>query len=235
MNLEEVMTRLESMGSGQTQKIYRSHGLEGAAFGVKVGDMKKLLSPLKKDQPLVRELYATGNADAMYLAALAADATTVSEEELDDWVEAARWYMVGEYAVAGLAAESSHGWKAGLRWIEAEAPHVAAGGWATLGHWVSLRPDEDLDLAALRGLLDRVRSQLPEAPNRVRYTMNGFVMTVGCYVEALSAEARAVGEALGKVRVDLGGTACKVPYAPQMIDKVVGMGRLGKKRKAARC
>ena len=38
-----------------------------------------------------------------------------------------------------------------------------------------------------------------------------------------------------KVDVDMGGTACKVPYAPDYIDKVVGMGRLGVKRKSARC
>jgi hypothetical protein len=51
----------------------------------------------------------------------------------------------------------------------------------------------------------------------------------------LTAKARSVAEAVGKVRVDLGNTACKVPFAPQYITKVENLGRLGKKRKAARC
>jgi len=235
MDLNEVMTRLEEMGNENTRKVYRNHGAQGPFFGVKVGDMKKILRPLKKEQDVVAELYATGNVDAMYLAGLAADAKSMTEDELDRWAEAANFYMVAEYAVAGLAAEGSHGWSTGLRWIESQTPHVAATGWAALTHWISLRPDEDLDVEAIRGLLGRVARELPDAPNRVRYTMNGFVIGVGCYVEALSGEARATGEALGKVEVDMGGTACKVPSATQMIDKVVGMGRLGKKRKHARC
>lgn len=235
VDLKETMTRLEEMGTEQTRKIYRNHGAREPFFGVKVGDMKKLLRPLKKEQGVVAELYGTGNADAMYLAALAADAKAMNEENLDRWAEEAVWYMVGEYAVAGLAAEGPHGWTAGLRWIESAAPHVACVGWTTLSGWVALRPDEELDLVAIRGLLERVRSGLQEAPNRVRYTMNGFVIAVGCYVESLSSEARAIGESLGKVSVDMGGTACKVPLAPQMIDKVAEKGRLGVKRKAIRC
>ncbi|MCH9651207.1 MAG: DNA alkylation repair protein [Deltaproteobacteria bacterium] len=235
MDLEEAMTRLEEMGTEQTRKIYRNHGAQEPFFGVKVGDMKKLLRPLKKEQGVVAELYGTGNADAMYLAALAADAKAMSEEDLDRWAEAAAWYMVGEYGVAGLAAEGPHGWAAGLRWIESATPHVACVGWNTLSGWVALRPDDELDLKAIRGLLERVDTSLHEAPNRVRYTMNGFVISVGCYVESLTSEARAIGESLGKVKVDMGGTACKVPAAAQMIDKVTEKGRLGKKRKAIRC
>jgi hypothetical protein len=58
---------------------------------------------------------------------------------------------------------------------------------------------------------------------------------VGTYIEALTEKALVVGDSIGKVRVDMGGTACKVPDAPQYIQKVVGMGRVGKKRKEARC
>ena len=141
MDLKEVMTRLEEMGSEQTRAMLIKHGAPPKMFGVKVGDMKKLLRPLKKEQEVVRQLYATGNGDAMYLAALAADAKAMSEEDLDRWAEAAEWSMVGEYGVAGLAAEGPHGWTTGLRWIDSEIPHVAAAGWAALGHWVSLRPD----------------------------------------------------------------------------------------------
>jgi len=33
----------------------------------------------------------------------------------------------------------------------------------------------------------------------------------------------------------MGGTSCKVPYAPDYIQKVINRGILGKKRKMARC
>jgi hypothetical protein len=35
--------------------------------------------------------------------------------------------------------------------------------------------------------------------------------------------------------VDMGGTACKVPYAPEYIQKVQKRGAIGKKRKTAKC
>jgi hypothetical protein len=65
--------------------------------------------------------------------------------------------------------------------------------------------------------------------------MNGFVISTGSYVKALTDKAIRIGENIGKVNVDMGGTACKVPLATQYIQKVIDRGSLGKKRKMARC
>lgn len=40
---------------------------------------------------------------------------------------------------------------------------------------------------------------------------------------------------IGKISVDLGKTACKVPFAPDYIENLRKMGRIGKKRKSAIC
>ena len=40
---------------------------------------------------------------------------------------------------------------------------------------------------------------------------------------------------LGRVDVDMGGTACKVPLALEYIEKLEKSGRVGKKRKTTRC
>ena len=42
-------------------------------------------------------------------------------------------------------------------------------------------------------------------------------------------------EAIGPVSVDMGDTACKVPYAPDYIQKIRQRGTIGKKRKTAKC
>jgi hypothetical protein len=73
------------------------------------------------------------------------------------------------------------------------------------------------------------------APNRVRYQMNNFVISVGCYVQALLAEAKAAAKKIGPVEVDMGDTACKTPLATDYIAKVESMGRLGRKRKTLKC
>ena len=72
-------------------------------------------------------------------------------------------------------------------------------------------------------------------PNRVRYVMNGFVISVGSYVAALTEYAVSVAEAIGPVSVDMGGTACKVPAAADYIEKVRQRSSIGKKRKTCKC
>lgn len=235
MDLHAVMTELEGYASPQTKKVMERHGLPSTAYGVKVEDLKKIVKKVKVNHALALQLYATGISDAMYLAGLIADPKQVTPEQLSEWAKQAPWYMISEFTVAGVAAESPHGWSLGLEWIEHPSEHIQAAGWATLSGWVSVRADNELDLTKLRELLERVRSTIHQAPNRVRYVMNGFVIGVGIYVLPLVEQAKAVASEVGKVQVDMGGTACKVPYAPEYILKCESMGRLGKKRKQVRC
>ena len=83
--------------------------------------------------------------------------------------------------------------------------------------------------------MKRVEQEIGAAPNRVRYTMNGFVIAVGAYVKPLMKQAKATAKELGKVSVDMHDTSCKVPVALDAITKIEGMGRSGKKRKTIRC
>ena len=51
-------------------------------------------------------------------------------------------------------------------------------------------------------MLNQVKSTTHEERNRVRYVMNGFVISVGTYVAELKEEAKRVAESIGKVQVD---------------------------------
>ncbi len=108
ISLDEVMGKLEAMGTEQTKNTFLKHGAKEPLFGVKIGDMKKLVQDVKKDQDVARALYATGNSDAMYLAGLTVNPKTVTKDMLQDWVRHANWYMIAEYTVAWIAAESPY-------------------------------------------------------------------------------------------------------------------------------
>ncbi len=235
VNLDEVMDELRSYGSEVTKTTLMKHGAKEPFFGVKVQDLKKVLKKEKKNHVLALELYATGNSDAMYLAALMADASKMSKEDLQRWVKEAYWYYLSEYAVAQLAAETQFGFDLGLEWIESKEENIASSGWSTLANYASLHDDEELDIRQYTSLLQRAETEIHGAQNRVRYCMNGFVIAVGSYIVSLNELAISVGENIGKVDVDMGGTACKVPLAKPYIQKVMDKNRLGKKRKAARC
>ena len=235
MTVNEVLAQLEEYGDERTKNTLKKHGAEEPFFGVKVADLKKILKKTKKDHALSLELYKTGNSDAMYLAGLMADEKQVTREQLQEWVEKAYWYYLSEYTVPWLAAETEFGFDLGLEWIKSKKEGVAAAGWSTLASYASVNQDENLDIASYQKLLDKVEKEIHRADNRVRYTMNGFVIAVGVYIGELTDQATEVAKKIGKVQVDMNGTACKVPLAKDYIQKVADKQRIGKKRKQARC
>ena len=123
----------------------------------------------------------------------------------------------------------------GLKWIDSKKPAIAVAGWSTRAGIVSMWPDEELDMTAIKKLLARIEKEIETAPNRVRYTMNSFVICVGSYVKELTKLANETGKKIGKVEVDMNGTACKVPFAPDYIKRVIDKGNWGKKKKTAKC
>jgi hypothetical protein len=143
--------------------------------------------------------------------------------------------MLSEVAVADVAAETAFWNEMAKEWMGSEQEMIACAGWGTYSAAISIRPNEELDFSEISGLLDLVERSIHEAPNRVRYDMNHFVICVGSYIPELSDKAKKVAAAIGKVSVDMGGTACKVPFAPEYINKVIERGNLGKKRTNARC
>jgi hypothetical protein len=100
---------------------------------------------------------------------------------------------------------------------------------------MSIKDDADLDLAELKGLLQRVQKTIHQQPNRVRHVMNGFIIAAGSYVQPLTALALQTAAKIGPVTVDMGNTACKLPDASEYIKKVQKRGSIGKKRKTAKC
>lgn len=235
MTLQEVLNELQQMGNEQTRKTWANHGATGAFFGVKVGDMKVIQKKVKHNHELALGLYRTGNSDAMYLAGLISEPRKMSKAELEQWAENATWYMVTEYTVAWTAAESLYGRELAVQWIHSGNEKIATAGWSTYSSLVAIKKDEELDIEEIKELLELVGSSIHQAPNRVRYTMNNFVISVGSYVSALMPLAKKVAAGIGKVSVEMGGTACKVPDALSYIEKVESMGRIGKKRKTAFC
>lgn len=235
MTFEEVMTSLKSLGNEQTRKTWLNHGAKGEVWGVKIGDMKVIQKKIKRDHELALRLFATGNVDAMYFGGLISEPQKMSKAELNKWAKLAKWYMLSEYTVAWAASESHFGRELALEWIESSAEHIASAGWSTYSCLLALKKDDELDMDEIALLLERIRTTIQDQPNRVRYAMNGFVISVGGYVVPLTQQAKGIASEIGKVQVDLGGTACKVPDAKAYIEKMENMGKVGHKRKTVFC
>lgn len=230
-----IMKELKSLGSEQYKKVLRRHGATEPFFGVKIEYLQQIRKRIKTNHPLAIELYATGNSDAMYLAGMLADPLKMSKMDLQRWMKAAPWLMISEFVVATVAAANPHGFELALKWIENRNEKTAAAGWCTLSQIVKGTDDALLDLKALKQLIERIEQSIHSSPNRVRYSMNGFLIAAGSGVKDLTPHAVAAARKIGKVTVDMGDTDCKVPDAVLYIEKVQKRGEIGKKRAIRIC
>lgn len=234
MTAEEIVEQLRPLGRESYKKVMMRHGVKEPFFGVPIGDMKPIQKQIKKDYQLALDLYDTGIYDAMYLAGLIADDEKMTREDLQKWLDKAPCSAISDVTVAWVAAGSSHGWDMAMKWLAAPDEKSKCAGWATLSSWVAMTPDTDLDIPRLRELLTQIEASIHEQSNDVKYGMNGFVISVGCYVAELTEEALRVGKAIGKVDIELVGD-CKLPSILHYIQKVAERGAIGKKRKTVKC
>jgi 3-methyladenine DNA glycosylase AlkD len=233
MTTKEILQQLKEFGSEQTKKIFMRHGAREPFYGVKVQDLKTIRKKVEKNHELALELFDTGNSDAMYLASLISEPKKMTKEQLQKWAKDAYWYMLSEYPVAWTTAESNYGWELALEWIKSEKENLASSGWSTLSFFISIKKDEEIDLEKIEELLDYISKNIHESQNRVKYTMNGFVIAVGSYIRPLHEKSLDISAQIGKVNVEMAGTSCKVPVATEYIEKVKDRFKVGIKRKTS--
>ncbi len=235
MTLDQVMKELASKGSESIKRTYQRHGAKEPFFGVKIGDLKPIQKKLKGCQDLALELYATKNSDAMYLAGLVADGAKMTRKQIEQWATGATWHMLAGCIVPWVASEHPDGYAIAVKWIDSPKPLIAVAGWATLAAIVTTTPDEKLPIKEIGALLNRCEKELKSSPDRVRYTMNSFIISCGTYVAPLAEKAIATARKIGKVDCDLGDTACEVPEAESYIIKCRRGAPIAPKRKTVRC
>jgi 3-methyladenine DNA glycosylase AlkD len=236
MTAKEIIAELKPLGGeGYKRLLMRNYGVKEPCFGVKIADLKKFQKRIKTNYQLALDLYDTGNYDAMYLAGLIADDKRMTQKDLQRWVEKAHGGALAGSTVAWVAAGSPHAWDIATKWIDSPSSHIAGAGWSTLSCFVALTDDAKLDLRALKALLERVRKTIQKAPESVRYTMNGFVISVGGYVKSLTDFAIETGERIGRFEAHLGENQCQTPFSPDYIRKMQERGSIGKKRKMVKC
>lgn len=236
MTARDILAELKPLGTESYKRVLcHNHGVREPCFGVKIGDLKRIQKRIKKDYHLALELYESGNYDAMYFAGLIADDARMTKADLQQWAEKAYGGALPGTTVASVAAGSSHGWEMAHRWIESEKENIAEAGWSTLSGIVATKNDSELDLPKLKKLVTQVQKSIHTAPDKVRYAMNSFIISVASYVEPLTEFAREAALKIGRVTADLGNNSCEIPYAPDYIRKVEEKRGFGKKRRTMKC
>ncbi len=235
-----VATILEQLRSSATEKTRLTFARHGHPYertlGVSIAELKAVAKTIRREQALALELYATGLLEPMYLAGIVASGVPMTTPQLQSWADGTLSLpMIAEYTVPWVTVENAAASRLASHWIKSSTEQVATAGWCTWSGLLATKPDDALDLPEVAALLEQIPATIGKAKNRVRYTMNTFVISVALYVTPLLQQAKAAAKALGPVEVDMGDTACSIPLASASIEKAEAAGRIGKKRKTIRC
>ncbi len=227
MNHEEVLEELKALGSEQTRKTYRRHGVENDLYGVSYASLGALKKKIRVDQELAERLWESNNHDARVLATMIADPSLVKASLLDRWVKELGDYPITD-AFAGLAARTSHARSRAEKWSKASGEFISRAGWLVLARMAG--SDAELDDAYFEPYLEIIERDIHSRKNRVKDAMNSALIAIGLRNPRLRKRALAAAKTIGKVEVDHGDTSCKTPDAADYIRKAEDH----RKRRAAR-
>jgi hypothetical protein len=216
MTLDETMSELEKAGSAQTRKTYARHGATGPMFGVSFATLKTLMKRIRVDHELALALWDTGNLDARNLAVKIADPARMSPSDLDRWAGVPTPRMSGNY-VPCLAVEGPHARSRCDAWLASSNAAMRCCGWGLVGA-LAMR-DEEMPDAWFAERLPEIEASVHASPNAQRDFMLQALIAIGCRSAALRKAATAAAKRIGKVEIDYGDTACKLPEAVPTLEK----------------
>lgn len=209
---DRTLSELERLGTAQNRKVYPRHGVRGPLFGVSYANLRKLAKRLAHDHRLATELWASGNHDARVLATMVDDSSRVSAEILRQRVSDVDNYVLAD-ALASLVGRTSLRDEMAGEWTTDPGEEWAGTtGWSLVAAQAldSRTPLADSYFVERLAFIERY---IEGAANRVRHSMNGALIAIGCRNPQLRRAAEAAAARIGKVEVDHGRTSCKTPEA----------------------
>jgi 3-methyladenine DNA glycosylase AlkD len=216
MTAKQVLRELESLGTEQTRKTNRRHGITGGQFGVSYANFYALQKRLKANHPLAIELWDSKNYDARILATLIVEPGKIDMKLAKAWSSAIDCIALA-LAVAGPFSKSPAAGQIADAWRDDKNEFRGAISWSILGR-LAMSEDATPD-KHFEELLKAIESNVHASKNWVRYSMVGALIAIGARNEKLKAKALAAAKRIGTVDVDHGDTSCKTPNPLTAIEK----------------
>jgi 3-methyladenine DNA glycosylase AlkD len=217
MHAADVMRELESLGDEKLRRIYAKQGVGENQFGVKRSDLRTIAKRIKANPELARELWQTGNADAMLLAILLMKPKAMTADEVDGLVRGSGSPPVADWLMTHVVKPHPASETLRERWMQDDHPFALRAGWSLTAQRVAKDP-ASLDLDAL---LDRIEREIPSADEVPRWTMNACLAEIGIHSPNHRDRAMDIGERLGPYRDWPTSPGCTIPFAPIWIAAMV--------------
>lgn len=209
---DDVLAELEGLGTAQNRKVYPRHGVTGPLFGVSYANLRKLAKRLGTDRRLAEDLWSSGNHDARVLSTMVEDPATISADLLRQRLADVDNYVLAD-ALASLVGRTCLRDDLAREWTgEPRDEWAGTVGWSLVAAQ-ALDPKSGLPDSYFAEQLIYIEQYIADGANRVRHSMNGALIAIGCRDPKMRQAAEEAAARIGKVEVDHGRTSCKTPEA----------------------
>ena len=215
MTLDETMNQLKSLRNDAVYKQNAKNGAGDDQFGVKSADLRMVAKSIKSDAALAKELWKTGNMDAMMLATLVVKAKDLSPEEVEAMVRSAKFWHAADYLNTNVVKMHPQKEEMRQKWMAANDPGTNRSAWSLTAERICKDP-AGLDLNAL---LDRIEKELSvDAEENPKLTMEHSKWLLNyCLAEIVIRNP----EKLQVARDYPTSKGCVSPYTPLWIAEMV--------------
>jgi 3-methyladenine DNA glycosylase AlkD len=209
MDFDTAVAELEAARSEQIATIYSRRNPGAETWGVRFGDMEKLVKKIKKDSELALQLWAIGVVEPRIVACRIMRPEDLTEAEIDAWVKQVEWPSLAD-EFANLVYRTPFRDRKREEWTKSDDEFVRRAGF-TLLYNTAADPKSGISDDELRGYLDQIEREIHDSPNWAREMMNMVPIAIGLRNETLKEDAVRTAMAYGKVDVFHGDkTNCKV-------------------------
>ncbi len=234
---EQIFAELIKLGDDNTKSKYLKDGCDTDLFGVKVGDLKKLVRMYKinNNNQLAIELIETRNFDAMYLGFLIMKPSEIDKQLFIKWSTYSDYYRIRIHSIAyGMAEHKNYQYF--IDYFEKlTSDRDLSIYYAILAGRIIIDPTYNNQqlLAVARYIGKNINSPKYLEMPMTKVEMYSLIGYIGIQVETLSLEMIAIAETFqADFIVD---SNRRIGNNINFIQDSIDRNTIGKKRKSARC
>jgi 3-methyladenine DNA glycosylase AlkD len=218
MTYDEIIHTLKTEGDPRAVEAWKRMGLKFENYyGFNLTRLKALSKKIKKDHGLALQLWDSNIHDARLLATYVADPKQCDEKLIDAWMKACKSIDLSDKLSENIIAKTPLATKKIEQWMDSRNELQRRSAYMLIYRRAGKAKDWTEEEAAQ--LLEKIESEIHDAPNWAKEAMNMALIAIGASSPAMRPQGLAVAKRIGKITIDYGDTSCKNPDAVEVLGK----------------
>jgi len=198
MNYDEVIKQLRSMGDPKNIEGMGRFGIKTENnLGNSVTTLRNFAKKIGKNHDLAVKLWDSGIRDARMVAACIEDPTTVSEDQVDNWVKDFDSWDICDHCCGHLIDKTPFAYKKAKEWTQRKEEFQKRAGFSLMA-WLAVH-DKKTDDPEFEGFLTIIKKESTDERNYVRKAVNWALRNIGKRNITMNKKAIEISKEIQKI------------------------------------